>query len=36
MWGWPNKEGDFTIGIRLKLEGERSYAYFKDNFEEFA
>ncbi|CDW86973.1 UNKNOWN [Stylonychia lemnae] len=38
MWGMPNYEGDINIGLYLKVKGENSFEYFKQDyklFEEF-
>jgi hypothetical protein len=32
---WPNKSGDITAGICLKLTGDNSFEYFKHNPDEF-
>ena len=35
MWSFPNFKGDYNVGLTLKIKGENSYEYFKDNFEAF-
>lgn len=35
MWAMPNYQGDFNVGLYLKIKGENSYEYFKNNYNAF-